>query len=246
MRRLLAEFIGVFGLVFSASGGAAILAGHGGAHLALYQSAMILSGVSALWLVAAVCCFGDISSHFNPATTFAFALRRDMHWPVACAYFVIQFAAATAGAATARTLFGLSGRLGAAIPPQGHEWRAVAFEAILTFGFVLLVLSMANGPRLNGTLTPLAIGAYVMAAGTMGGSYDGAAFNPARAFGPAFVIGNLTSYWVYPLGSLIGAYFAVLAAILLRGRASSREAQTAIGTALGVGAPIGQVVQSQR
>jgi glycerol uptake facilitator-like aquaporin len=45
---------------------------------------------------------------------------------------------------------------------------------------VLLVLSMANGPKLNGSFVPIAVGAYVMARGAMGGPYDGAAFNPIR------------------------------------------------------------------
>jgi glycerol uptake facilitator-like aquaporin len=111
---------------------------------------------------------------------------------------------------------------------------AVAFEAILTFGMVLLVLGMANGPKLDGAYIPLAVGAYVMAAGTMGGPYDGAAFNPARAFGPDLALGNLSTYWVYPLGSLIGSVAAVLIAAVFRGAARAQEAQAAMGTPLDV------------
>jgi hypothetical protein len=42
------------------------------------RAALVLSAVSALWLVVAVYFLGDISAHFNPAMTLAFALRRDM------------------------------------------------------------------------------------------------------------------------------------------------------------------------
>ncbi len=170
-RRLVSEVIGTSGLTFVLSGGAAILAGYGGASLAPYQYAFILSAESALWLVAAVYFLGDISAHFNPAMTLAFTLRGDMGWPMALAYFVVQFSAAALGSLVAASLFGHGGNLAATIPQPGQFWQAVAFEAIMTFGMVLLVLSMANGPKLNGSFVPIAVGAYVMAIGTMGGPY---------------------------------------------------------------------------
>jgi aquaporin Z len=231
-RRLTSEFIGTFGLTFVLSGGAAILVGFGGASLAPYQLAFILSTTSALWLVAAVYSLGDISAHFNPAMTLAFALRGDMGWPMTLAYFAVQFAAAAAGSVMAASLFGYGGNLAATIPQPGQLWQAVSFEAILTFGMVLLVLSMANGPKLNGSFIPLAVGAYVMAMGTTGGPYDGAAFNPARAFGPDFARGDLSTYWVYLVGSIIGVLAAVAVARFLRGPARAREARTAMGTPL--------------
>jgi aquaporin Z len=93
LRRLLAEFLGMAGLTFILSGGAAILARFGGHALQPWQTVLVLSLVSALWLVVAVYFLGDISAHFNPATTLAFALRRDMGWVMAGAYWIVQFAA---------------------------------------------------------------------------------------------------------------------------------------------------------
>lgn len=232
LRRVLSEFIGTAGLTFILSGGAAVLSKYGGASIAPYQYAYILSTVSALWLAAAVYFLGDISAHFNPAMTFAFTLRQDMGWDMACVYFVVQFAAAAGGSLLARAFFGTGGNLAATIPQAGLEWPSVGFEAVLTFGMVLLVLSMANGPKLNGAFIPLAVAAYVMAAGTMGGPYDGAAFNPARAFGPDVARGDLSTYWVYPLGALVGSVVAVLVARILRGPAKAEEAQAAMGTPL--------------
>src|SRR6516164_4758205 len=105
LRRLLAEFIGMSGLTFILSGGAAILVRYGGHALQPWQTVLVLSAVSALWLVVAVYFLGDISAHFNPATTLAFALRGDMGWVMAGAYWAVQFAAAIAGSFLARGLF---------------------------------------------------------------------------------------------------------------------------------------------
>jgi fumarate hydratase class II len=113
--------------------------------------------------------------------------------------------------------------------------QAAGFEAILTFGLVLMVLNLANGPKLNGPFVPLAVGAYIMAWGTMGGPFDGASMNPARSFGPDVAIGNLSTWWVYLIGPVVGAVIAVGVAYLLRGPAKAQEAIAAEGTPLDQG-----------
>jgi len=231
-RRLLSEFIGTAGLTFVLSGGAAILVRYGGDPLQPWQTIAVLSAVSALWLVVAVYFLGDISAHFNPATTLAFALRRDMGWVMAAAYWVVQFAAAVAGSFLARGFFGKYGNLAATMPHPGHHLAAAAFEGVITFGLVLMVLNLANGPKLNGPFVPLAVGAYIMAWGTMGGPYDGASMNPARSFGPDFAIGDLSTWWIYLVGPLVGSVVAVGVARVLRGPAKAQEALAAQGTPL--------------
>jgi len=230
LRRLLAEFIGVAGLTFILSGGAAILVRYGGHALQPWQTVLVLSAVSALWLVVAVYFLGDISAHFNPAVTLAFALRRDMDWVMAGAYWIVQFAAAVCGSLLARAFFGVEGNLAATMPPPGLSWQAAGFEAIITFGLVLMVLNMANGPKLNGPFVPLAVGAYIMAWGTMGGPFDGASMNPARSFGPDLAVWNLSTWWVYQIGPVAGAVIAVGVAYVLRGPAKAQEAIAAMGT----------------
>jgi hypothetical protein len=86
------------------------------------------------------------------------------------------------------------------MPQPGQAWQAAVFEAIITFGLVLMILNLANGPKLNGPFVPLAVGAYILAWGTMGGPYEGASMNPARSFGPDVAIGNLSTWWVYLVG----------------------------------------------
>jgi len=228
-RRLLAEFIGTAGLTFVLSAGAAILVLYGGIKVEPIIAAVILSAISALWLVVAIYFLGDISSHFNPAMTFAFALRGDMGWLMCLAYVVVQLIAAAAGSFLARSFFGIEGNLAATVPQPGQALQAVFFEAILTFGMVLMVLSMANGPKLNGQFIPIAVGAYVMSMGTLGGPYEGAAMNPARAFGPDLARGDLSTWWVYVVGPLAGAILAVAVAGIFRGPAKAQEAQAAMG-----------------
>jgi aquaporin Z len=232
LRRLLAEFIGMAGLTFILSGGAAILFRYGGRSLQPWQTVLVLSLVSALWLVVAVYFLGDISAHFNPATTLAFALRRDMGWVMAGFYWIVQFAAAICGSLLARAFFGPASHLAATMPKPGQSWQAAGFEAIITFGLVLMVLNLANGPKLNGPFIPLAVGAYILAWGTMGGPYEGASMNPARSFGPDVAIGNLSTWWVYLIGPVAGAVIAVGVARVLRGPARIREASAAVGTPL--------------
>ena len=232
LRRLLAEFIGMAGLTFVLSGGAAILARYGGHGLQPWQIVLVLSAVSALWLVVAVYFLGDISAHFNPATTLAFALRRDMGWVMAGVYWIVQFAAAVCGSLLARAFFGTAGNLAATMPKPGQSWQAAGFEAIITFGLILMILNMANGPKLNGPFIPIAVGAYILAWGTMGGPYEGASMNPARSFGPDVAIGNLSTWWVYLVGPVIGAVIAVGVAHVLRGPAKAQEASAAVGTPL--------------
>ena len=123
LRRLLAEFIGMAGLTFVLSGGAAILVRYGGHALQPWQTVLVLSAVSALWLVVAVYFLGDISAHFNPATTLAFALRRDMGWVMAGAYWIVQFVAAACGSLLARAFFGPAGNLAATMPQPGQSWQ---------------------------------------------------------------------------------------------------------------------------
>lgn len=81
---------------------------------------------------------------------------------------------------------------------------------------------------------PLAVGAYIMALGTMDGPYEGAAMNPARACGPDLARGDLSTWWVYIAGSLAGAALATVVARVLRGPTKAAEAQAAMGTPIGM------------
>ena len=226
-RRFASEFIGTFGFVFSLSGGSSIFHAYAKPPMSGGMTVALLTMVAALWLVIAIYALGDLSAHFNPAMSFAFALRGDMSWKRASLYWIVQCAAGGAASLLARAFFGVESGLAAVHPQPGQVWPAVGFEVLLTASFVLLVLAMTRGPKLNGPFTPLAVGAYVLSFGTVGGLYEGAAFNPARAFGPDLALGTFGDLWAYVLGAAIGASLAVLLDNYLRGSANLDEARAA-------------------
>lgn len=59
-------------------------------------------------------------------------------------------------------------------------------------------------------MAPLAVGLILAANILVGGPFDGAAMNPARAFGPALVGGRWAHHWIYWVGPLIGGALAGL------------------------------------
>ncbi len=226
-RRFASEFLGTFGFVFALSGGAAILHGYASPALTNTSTVALLTLMAATWLIIAIYAFGDISAHFNPAMTFAFALRGDMSWKRAGLYVIVQCFAAACASGLARLFFGVASGLAAVHPPVGKSLAAFFFEILLTGLFVLLVLAMCRGPKLNGPFTPLAVAAYVMSFGTMGGLFEGAAFNPARAFGPDLATGRMNDLWVYVAGAACGVLIAVPIDRYLRGKATAAEAAVA-------------------
>jgi glycerol uptake facilitator-like aquaporin len=149
VRRLVSEFIGTFGLLFVLSAGAGAITAGAGAPVNKVALIALLSATSALWLVATIYALGDVSAHFNPAMTFACALRGDMHWYMAAAYWGVQCVAAAAGSLLARAFFGTTSHLAATTPPPGQAWLAAGFEAIITGGLVLGILSVSARPKLN-------------------------------------------------------------------------------------------------
>jgi hypothetical protein len=85
-----------------------------------------------------------------------------------------------------------------------------------------------------GIIGAAGVGSYIALAGMWGSPISGTSMNPARTFGPGFVGGDLTSYWIYVAGPLLGMLIAVGAAFVLRGRggghAGSAAAQGVIDT----------------
>ncbi|KAI6674328.1 hypothetical protein NL676_002234 [Syzygium grande] len=67
---------------------------------------------------------------------------------------------------------------------------------------------LCNGDRPQGgslgIIAPLTIGLILAANILVGGPFDGAAMNPALAFGPALVGWRWRHHWIYWLGPLIG------------------------------------------
>ena len=91
-----------------------------------------------------------------------------------------------------------------------HERHALLLEVVMTFGLMYAYYATVIDPKRGhvGTIGPLAVGFLLGANILAGGPFDGAAMNPARAFGPALVGWSWRHHWVYWVGPLIGAGLA--------------------------------------
>jgi glycerol uptake facilitator-like aquaporin len=228
-KRLLAEFLGVAGLMVILSGVAGILARFAGANVPPYQLVAIAAVTSGAYLVAAIFFLGEMSAHFDPVVTLAFGIRRDTSWAMVVLYWIAQFSGAACGSLLIRLLVGSGNNLPLTLPPSDMRLQAMVFEAVITFGLVLLVLSMANGPKLNGPFTPIAVGLWIVAASMMGGTFEGASMNPARSFGPALAMLHFADYWIYVVGPVLGTLAAVVVTQVFRGGSSAKKAAFALG-----------------
>ena len=78
----------------------------------------------------------------------------------------------------------------------------------------------------------IAVGSTVALLGLFASPISGASMNPARTLGPGIVGADLTGWWVYVFGDIIGAAIAVVIIILVRGLPVKEETEAAEGDAL--------------
>ncbi len=170
-----------------------------------------------LALVALVGALGHVSgAHLNPAVTLALATRKKFPWGFVPAYVAAQFGGGVVGALGTWLAYGGPARskasLAATFPAAGvSDLRAVAVELLITFVLVLVIMSVATDERVPSTSTAsVSVGFALAAAVFIGGPVTGGAVNPARALGPMIVAGDLTAFWVYLVGPVVGAALAAL------------------------------------
>ena len=200
-KALLAEFVGTAALIFIGAGSVAI--GVGG-----LLGAALAHGLTVAALIYA---YGSISgTHINPAVTLALALNGGIEWAGAVRYWIAQFLGGAAGAALlVFVLGGAESGLGATTPADGvGVTQAIVLEAALTFLLVNTILHTAVKEADN-RFAGLAIGITLAAAILMGGPLTGASLNPARTLGPALFTGTLDLFWIYLVGTSLGAALAV-------------------------------------
>jgi aquaporin Z len=218
-RRLFSELLGTFFLVLVAAGGG--MMGQAFPDTISRTAAVVAPG---LMVMSIILFMGKVSgAHLNPAVSIAFALRGDFPWRRVPGYIVVQLIGAALAAAFLYAVIDVSATYGSNYPAAGYSDRdAFLMEAVLTLGLVSVILGTASGAQNVGLFGALGVGAYIALAGLWGSPISGTSMNPARTFGPDLVGGDLTSYWVYVAGPLIGALLAVGAAWILRGPGGGR------------------------
>jgi aquaporin Z len=206
MRRLAAELVGTFALVFAGTGAVVVNDVSGGA--VTHVGVALTFGLVVLAMIYAV---GDVSgAHLNPAVTLGFlaARRFEARWVVP--YVGSQCAGALLASLALRLLFPTSASLGAT-QPVGDALPSFVLEAVLTFLLMFVILSVSTGAKEKGVLAGVAVGAVIALEALFAGPISGASMNPARSLAPAVVSLRFDSLWVYLTAPVLGACAGVLA-----------------------------------
>lgn len=224
-QKLLAEVIGTFLLTFVDAGGAMIAAlSHGGEVTPAGRAA-----AAGLTIMAMIYALSEVSgAHLNPAVTFAFALRGAFPWRRVPAYWLAELTGAVSAALLLRSLLGNVEHVGMTLPHHGVG-LGVAFEVVLTFILVSVILSTATQDAVIGKQAAVAVGGTVALCAQFSRPMSGASMNPARSLGPALVGGSKGVAWVYVVGPFVGATLAVLACRLVHGPRTADDRKAAKG-----------------
>jgi aquaporin Z len=222
IRKLVAEFVGTFLLVFLAVGAAvfgiaAVVGVDGRGPGSGVVGVALAFGLVLLGVAYAI---GPVSgAHVNPADTLAMLLGRRMPASEAVGYWVAQFLGAILGAGILSLFvasFGVTdytGALGTNSYDNGAINMAGAFvlEALLTAAFVLVILLVTERVAAPG-FAGIAIGFTLTLVHLVGIPLTGTSVNPARSLGPALFEGGtaLSQVWLFILAPLVGAVIAVL------------------------------------
>ncbi len=207
-RKLAAEAVGAFTLVFIGAGAIIVTGGADLVAIALAYGFAIALMVSAL---------GHISGGlFNPALTIGLWATRRLDTVTAVAFIIAQLVGAVVAALAQVLLFpevmrdADAANFGVpALNPGVDFIQGVGLEAIATAFLMLAVFGTAldpRGPRIGGFGIGLIIAMDIFVIFKL----TGAAMNPARAFGPALIDNSWDDHLVYWIGPIIGAVIAAL------------------------------------
>ncbi len=213
-KKLIAEALGTFILVFFGCGAAAIAGS-----LIGFTGIAIAFGVS---IVAAAYGFGAISgAHLNPAVSLGFVTAGRMSVGEFIGYSIAQIIGAIVAAGCLYIILGGQGNGQVPIGTLGaNGWgpgylgeytlgAALVFEVVATFVFVSVILG-ATGPGSSAGFAGLAIGLTLTGIHLVGINVTGVSVNPARSIGPAVFVGGqaIANLWVFIVAPLVGGAIA--------------------------------------
>jgi len=201
-KKYLAELVATFGFVFLAAG--SVLTNQYVTGLLGNVGIALAHGLALMAMVYAV--VGISGAHINPAVTVALWATRKVKAKDAIGYIISQLIGSVIAAAFLAWIFPFEKVLHLGAPALGINvtfFGAILIEAVLTFLLALTIFGIADKNHAG-----LAIGAVLTAAVLVGGPLTGAAVNPARAFGPAFISGFWKDQIVYWIGPIAGAVIA--------------------------------------
>ena len=213
IRKLFAEFIGTFWLVFAGCGGAVLAAKFPEVGIGLVGVALAF-GLSLLTMAYAI---GHISGcHLNPAVTIG--LTAGGRFPIGqvLPYIVAQVLGGIAAAyilyiiASGGPGFDLSqgfaaNGYGDHSPGKYTMVSGLISEIVLTMMFLFIIMGATHGHAPVG-FAPLAIGLGLTLIHLVGIPVTNVSVNPARSTGPALIVGAwaLNQLWLFWLAPILG------------------------------------------
>ena len=227
VRRMGAEFLGTFLLVFGGCGSALISAAF--PHLGIGFAGVALAfGLTVLTMIYAV---GYISGgHFNPAVTLGFWASGRFSAKDILPYIITQVIAAIAAAgvlyvvASGRPGFVVGGfasnGFGALSPGHYSLLACMVGEIVCTFFFLTVILGVTS-PGGQSAFAGVAIGLTLTLIHLIMIPVDNTSVNPARSTGPALIAGGayIGQLWVFWLAPIVGAVLAGLVYRLMHPKA---------------------------
>ncbi len=206
--RLAAELIGTFALIYFGCGAVVtrtLVAGQ----YSMLGIALVHAVVLGVMITATMSVSGG---HLNPAVTLGLLSIGKIDTRTAGAYVGAQLVGGALGALVLKyTLPAGVAAIGAlgtpALANSVNLLGAMELEAVLTFFLMSAVMGTAisaDAPKVGGFAVGLTLFFGIM----LGGSFTGAAMNPARAFGPALVSGTWYAQPVWWVGPIVGAILA--------------------------------------
>jgi aquaporin Z len=247
VQKLAAEAIGTMVLVIIGVGSAVV--GNGD-----ITSIGLSFGIAIVMMAYA---FGRISGgHFNPAVSVGAALSGRLSWKDAGLYSAAQVIGGIVGGIVLAIIL-LASDVGWEFgDPMGSNgfgdhggvelFGALLIEIVLTFIFLLVILSVTDERNDTAAFAPLAIGLTLAAIHFVGIAATGTSVNPARSIGVAFESGGdaIAQLWLFIVAPLIGGAIGGLLYPLIFGRGGDpvpgsgfRGPRAATTTVPGFGAP---------
>jgi aquaporin Z len=218
-KKVTAEFIGTFWLVFGGCGSAVLAAAFPSTGIG-FAGVALAFGLTVVTMAYAV---GHISGgHFNPAVTVGLYAGGRVPAASVVPYILAQLAGAiVAGGVLYIIASGKAGfDLGAGFAangfgehsPGGYSlFACLVAELVLTFMFLFVIMGTTDS-RAPAALAPLAIGLTLTLIHLISIPVTNTSVNPARSTGPALFVGGwalaqLWLFWVAPLlGGALGGF----------------------------------------
>ena len=219
-RKLIAEFVGTFWLVFGGCGSAIFAAAFPDLGIGFVGVAFAF-GLTVLTMAYAV---GGISGgHFNPAVSIGLTAAGRFPASMLPGYIIAQvIGAVVAGAMLYLIVSGKAGFTAGGFAANGYGehspggyamYAAFLAEALLTFVFLLIILGSIHGRAPTG-FAPIAIGLGLALIHLISIPITNTSVNPARSTGVAFfaeggwAVAQLWLFWVAPIiGAVLGGLF---------------------------------------